>query len=109
MDETREATGTVGGRGAGPTIGEATAHMRDDVAQLREAAERRGDEVIEQIRSLVVEHPLAAVGAAFGIGYLLSGALVSRTTLRFGLLGARWYAGRMMRDLVAPAPVSERA
>lgn len=100
MDETRQATGSTG---TNPSIGEATAHMRDDVQQLREAAERRGDEVIEQVRSLVDEHPLAAVGAAFGLGYLLSGALVSRTTLRFAVLGARWYAGRMMRDLVAPA------
>jgi hypothetical protein len=83
-----------------PTMQDVGEHMKQDFAELRAAAERRRDEVLSQVRELVDQHPLAAVGAAFGAGYLLSGALLSRMTFRLALLGARWYAGRMVRDLV---------
>lgn len=83
-----------------PSISEASAHVRDDITQLRETVERRQQEMTDQVKQLVTEHPVAAVGIAFGAGYLLSGALLSRFTLRIATAGARWYLSRMLRDAV---------
>jgi hypothetical protein len=92
MAETRD-TRTTGD----PSIREIGDQVKQDISHLREAAERRRDEVLGQARDFVQEHPVIAVGAAFGAGYVLSGALFSRMSLRLLGFGARWYAGRMLR------------
>jgi len=45
----------------------------------------------------VGEHPLGTVVAAFGVGYLLSGALFSRATARMLGLGMRYAAPALVR------------
>src|SRR5262245_31155708 len=88
------------GHGAPGTIGEAGERVREDVAQLREAAARARAELLDKLRHFVDEHPLAAVGIAFGAGYLLSGALLSRTTARLLALGARAWVGPLVKALI---------
>jgi hypothetical protein len=73
----------------------------DNLNQLREQWSERTHEIREAIGSYVDENPLAAVGIAFGIGYLLSGALVSRTTLRAASFGGRVLLGGVLKQLVA--------
>lgn len=83
------------GQQQGPSmhdVRETSARVRADVDELR----REGEALLGQLRSLVDQHPLAAVGAAMGTGYVLSGALVSRTTLRIAMLGARLYLNKML-------------
>jgi hypothetical protein len=80
-----------------PSIREAGERVRDDLERLREAAERRRAQLLGELQRLVAEHPLGAVAAAFGVGYLLSGALLSRTTARVLGIGARIYLGQMVR------------
>ena len=84
-----------------PSIAEAGAHIRDDISQLRATVGRRQHEVTESVQKFVTEHPVAAVGIAFGAGYVLSGALFSRFTMRLASAGARWYLGRILRDAVS--------
>jgi hypothetical protein len=81
-------------------VSEAGARVREDVAQLRRAAARAGDEVHDRLRRFVDEHPVAAIGIAFGAGYLLSGALVSRTTLRLVAFGARALVGPLVKSMI---------
>ena len=42
-----------------------------------------------------------SVGIAFGVGYLLSGALFSRTTLKAATIGGRFALGGLVKQLVA--------
>ena len=93
MDETRSER---------PPIGEAAQHIARDFDELREAAERRGEAALVELRALVDRHPLASLGVAFGTGYLLSGAILSRLTLRLAAMGARFYAGRLLHDMLEP-------
>jgi hypothetical protein len=64
-------------------------------------ARRRGEEILERGRELVEQNPIPSVAIAFAVGYLLSGALFSRTTLRLALLGARLYFGPLLRSAVS--------
>jgi hypothetical protein len=89
-----------------PTIREISEHMKQDLYDLRAVAERRRQELYEGLKRLVHEHPLASVGVAFGAGYLLSGALLSRATARVLAVGARWYVGRMVRDAIGSSVMS---
>jgi len=84
--------------GEAPSIREVGERVKQDLGALRGAAERERDQVLEQVRRLVDEHPLASVGAAFGAGYLLSGALFSRATMRLVRFGVRYYLGRYVRE-----------
>jgi hypothetical protein len=81
-----------------PSLRELGERVRRDLGELRGAAERERDQIMGQLRRVVDEHPLASVGVAFGVGYLLSGALLSRTTARLVRLGVRLYVGRFVRD-----------
>lgn len=80
-------------------------HVRDDLMELREAASQRREELLAEVRGRIDEHPLAAVGIAFAAGYLLSGALLSRLTMRVAVFGARWYLTRTMKELLGGALV----
>jgi hypothetical protein len=69
--------------------------------QLRERLGKRARELQSTVHQLVDENPLGAVGIAFGVGYLLSGALFSRTTLKAAGVGGRLVVAGLMRQLVA--------
>ena len=86
-----------------PTINDVGDKMREDFAMLREAAERRKDEIVANVNQLVEQHPLAMVGAAFGVGVVLSGGLVSKTAMRAVWFGGRLYLKSLVRDLVGKA------
>jgi hypothetical protein len=81
----------------------ASAHEGDDLGLLADTIGHQASEVRRVIQEFVDERPLTAVGLAFGLGYLLSGALVSRTTVRLLAFGGRWVVGRLLRDTVASA------
>lgn len=72
----------------------------DDIRRLAETVQQRGGELYEMSRKWVSEHPMAAVGAAFGVGFVLAGGLVSKATLRIAMMGARLYFRRFVGDLV---------
>lgn len=83
---------------------EPTATNPDDVKQsldqLREGFSERTQEIRDKVNAFVDEQPLAAVGIAFGVGYLLSGALLSRTTFRAARIGARVAFGGLLKNLL---------
>ncbi len=83
-----------------PTVEEATSRMRDDFESLREAAMRRREELVGKLRRFIDDHPFAAVGIAFGVGYVLSGALLSRTTAKLLGVGVKAYLGPMLSSMV---------
>jgi hypothetical protein len=82
---------------APPSIEEVAERVREDLWMLRDAASRRRDELYDRARGFIDQHPLAAVGAAFALGYVLSGALLSRATVRVAVLAGRLFLGRAMR------------
>jgi ElaB/YqjD/DUF883 family membrane-anchored ribosome-binding protein len=51
---------------------------REQMSGAVDGAKKRGMEVAETLEEQVTEHPLAAIGVAFGVG-LLVGALVRRS------------------------------
>ena len=69
--------------------------------ELRKEVSQRTEEVRAAVSSFVDERPLTAVGIAFGVGYLLSGALVSRLTARLIAVGGRVVIGNALRSMVA--------
>jgi hypothetical protein len=81
-----------------PSIRELGEKVKSDLHELRGVAEKRKDELFGELRALVGRHPFASVGAAFGAGYVLSGALLSRTTARAVRLGLRIYLGRLIKS-----------
>lgn len=91
---------TTGNGKKEPSMSDIGAHVREDISQFREAAEKRQHELTDQVTQMVSEHPVASVAIAFGAGYILSGALLSRFTIRLATAGARWYLGRMLRDAI---------
>jgi hypothetical protein len=81
----------------------------DDVKQrvgenfegVREELGERVQEIRDTVNNYVDAKPLAAVGIAFGVGYLLSGALFSRTTFKAASIGGRFAFGGLLKQLVA--------
>ncbi|HZS41110.1 MAG TPA: hypothetical protein VFF06_29980 [Polyangia bacterium] len=82
-------------------IDEAARRLEADVERLGHAVEKRGSELRERAFSFIHDHPYAAVGAAFGVGYLISGALFSRATLKLAGFGGRFLAGALLKQVVA--------
>ncbi len=78
----------------GNRIGEGFDGIRQEVAQ-------KTQEIRDTVQAFVDENPLGAVGIAFGVGYLLSGALVSRLTARVVGIGGRILLGNLLRQAVA--------
>lgn len=87
--------------GSTPSLENLGERVREDVKLIRRAAERQRDEILGRVRELVKEQPLLALGAAFGIGYLLSGALISRATGKMLLLSSRLAFAALLKQLVA--------
>jgi hypothetical protein len=73
-----------------PSISEAATQLGNALAARRDG-----------IADLVKEHPLAAAGVALGIGYVLGGGLITRTTARLVALGTRLGGAALVRDLLA--------
>jgi hypothetical protein len=86
-----------------PSLSEMRDKMREDLNLLRDTVQRESREYLSNARAWVEQHPYAAVGAAFGAGFLLAGGLFSRTTARALGFGTRFLIGRLMRQLIAGA------
>ena len=69
--------------------------------EIRETLGERTQEIRDTVGNYVDANPLAAVGIAFGVGYLLSGALFSRTTFKAANVGARFALGGFVKQLVS--------
>jgi ElaB/YqjD/DUF883 family membrane-anchored ribosome-binding protein len=90
-----------GSEQTGPTLGEASEQLMGNFTELREMVAERTEELRETVTNFVQERPLASVGIAFGVGYLLSGALYSRTTGRLLGLGSRFLIGALLKQAIA--------
>jgi len=86
-----------------PSIRDMKERVREDFDLFREAVQRETDEWRNRAYGFVREHPYQAVGAAFGVGFLLAGGLFSRFTGRTLSFGTRFLLGRMVRQLVTGA------
>ena len=86
-----------------PSLSEVREKVREDVDLFREAVQRETDEFTRNARSYIEQHPYVAVGAAFGVGYILAGGLFSKMTARTLAFGTRFLAGRLLRELLAGA------
>ncbi len=83
------------------TMDDVTKRVGDNLKEIREELGERARQVRDAVGEYVDANPLASVGIAFGVGYLLSGALFSRTTFRAAHLGARFALGGLVRQIVA--------
>jgi hypothetical protein len=86
-----------------PSLSEVGDRVREDLDLLHEAVQRQTDQLRQKATGFIHEHPYSAVGAAFGIGFLLSGGLFSKATVRTLSFGTRFFVGRLMRQLFAGA------
>jgi hypothetical protein len=77
------------------------ASVSENFDELRAAIGDRVTEIRDTVENYVGAHPLQSIGIAFGIGYLLSGALFSRTTFRAAKIGGRFALGGFFKQLVA--------
>lgn len=77
-----------------------TSRVGDSITELRDELAQRTQQIRDAIHSFVDERPLAAVGIAFGVGYLVSGALFSRATMKVAGVGGRFLVGNALRQLV---------
>src|SRR5689334_12467639 len=85
----------------GGDIDENARRIRRDVEQLGHAVEQRGSELRERAFSFVHDHPYASIGIAFGVGYVISGALFSRTTFKLLGVGTRFLGGALLKQVIA--------
>lgn len=83
------------------TRDDAGSQVAENFDELRTELGDRVQEIRETVTNYVDAHPLASVGIAFGVGYLLSGALFSRTTFKVARLGGRFALGGLLKQLVA--------
>jgi ElaB/YqjD/DUF883 family membrane-anchored ribosome-binding protein len=74
-------------------ITDAARKVSEGIGELTRALSERRENVVEPVSQFIQEKPLAALGIAFGIGYVLGGGLFTRTTGR--LLGLGWKLGGM--------------
>ncbi len=76
-------------------------NIDEHVDELRQELTEKANELRETVTSFVQAKPLQSVGIAFGVGYVLSGALVSRTTARLAQIGLRFAFGGALKQLIA--------
>jgi hypothetical protein len=86
---------------SGPTVGEAREQLRGDIEMVRQVVSEKAGELRDSVHTLANEHPLATVGMAFGVGFLLAGGLYSKTTARLLGLGGRLLVGAAVRSALA--------
>jgi hypothetical protein len=82
-------------------INEVTDRVGENFEQVKSKLSERTQELQSAVQEFVGDSPLRAVGIAFGVGYLLSGALFSRTTMRVAGLGGRFVLGGLVKQLLA--------
>lgn len=75
--------------------------IREHGDEIRQELSERAQELRTSVDTYVQAKPLQAVGIAFGVGYLLSGALVSRTTARLAQVGLRFAFGGALKQAIA--------
>jgi hypothetical protein len=73
----------------------------EHVDEIRQELSQKAAEIRDTVTSFVAEKPLQSVGIAFGVGYILSGALVSKTSFRLAQLGLRVAFGGALKQLLA--------
>ncbi len=83
---------TMGAEG-GPGVSRAARKVSEGLGELGRALSDRRQGLVEPVAEFIQERPLAAVGIAFGVGYVLAGGLFSRTTGR--IIGLGWRLGGM--------------
>jgi hypothetical protein len=79
------------GTGEDPGLGSAARKVSEGLGELGRALSDGQQGIVEPVAEFIQERPIAAVGLAFGIGYILAGGLFSRTTGR--LLALSWRLG----------------
>ncbi len=79
--------------GTSPRVSRAARKVTEGLGELGRALSDRRQGVVEPMGEFIQERPLAALGVAFGVGYLLGGGLFSRFTGR--ALGLGWRLGGM--------------
>jgi hypothetical protein len=89
--------------GGAQTLGEASRRISGDLGDLARAIKSSRDELTERIGAFVRDRPVASIAIAFGIGYVLAGGLLTRTTSRLLGLGARAYGVALARNLMGDA------
>jgi hypothetical protein len=75
--------------------------VAERIAEIRARLDERTRELRARVERFVDANPLGAMAIAFGAGYLLSGALFSRATIRAATVGSRFVLGGLLRQLVA--------
>jgi hypothetical protein len=83
------------------TMDDVKQRVGENFDEVREELGERVQEVRDTITNFVQAHPLQSVGIAFGVGYLISGALFSRTTFKVASIGGRFALGGFLKQLVA--------
>jgi hypothetical protein len=83
------------------SVDEGTARISENFQEIRQGIQEKAQEYRASLNAFVDENPLGAVAIAFGLGYLVSGALVSRLTARLVGMGGRIVIGNLLRQAVA--------
>jgi len=83
------------------TMDDVKQRVGENFDEVREELGERVQEIRDTVTNFVEAHPLQSVGIAFGVGYLLSGALFSRTTFKVASIGGRFAPGGFLKQLVA--------
>ena len=83
------------------TMDDVKQRVGENFDEVREELGERVHEIRETIFNYVDAHPVASIGMAFGVGYLLSGALFSRATFKAASIGGRFALGGFLKQLVA--------
>ncbi len=86
-----------------PSLSEVSERVRQDFDLFRDALQRETADLRNTANKYIQEHPLYAVGAAFGVGFLLSGGLFSKFTARGVSFATRFFVGRMLRQVIGGA------
>jgi hypothetical protein len=96
MESERQGNGN-----GGPSFQEASDQLMGNLGELRDVIAERTEHIREAVTSFVQERPITSVAIGFGVGYVLSGALVSRTTGRIFGLGTRFLIGALVKQVIA--------
>jgi hypothetical protein len=90
-------------------VGETREQVQQEFDDLREAVMQKTEQLRDSVGSFVQERPIASVAIGFGVGYLLSGALYSRATMRLLGLGSRFLFAALLKPMVAGGGLSALA
>jgi hypothetical protein len=78
--------------------------LRGEAEEVAAELNERVARARETVAAFVDEHPLAAVGIAFGTGYVVAGGLVSKMTGRLLKVGTRLALGLIVRQAMVSLP-----